>query len=153
METYWSIKAMEEDSQEYVGCSYYSKNGERFLKTLFPHKFKVIWGHSRQTLLNFHRIHLGFTCDGIMVDGGHDYSSSRSDLQLFLLMVRCGSKIAIDDIEKPELKSAWLEPQRTRRTVHHSCHSSTDADAKRKWCFAKSVESCKTRRNIAPKLP
>jgi hypothetical protein len=55
--------------------------------------------------------HPGLICDGIMVDGGHNYETSKADLRAFLTRARCGTRVAIDDIEMPALRKSWKEAQ------------------------------------------
>jgi hypothetical protein len=74
-------------------------------------KVEVHWGDSTDTLPQYMDAHPELVCDGIMVDGGHDFQTSRSDLRQFLRRARCGSHVAIDDIEMPELQRTWREAQ------------------------------------------
>jgi hypothetical protein len=117
-----------------LGRTPYSKAAEGFLKTLFPDKFQVNWGDSRDTLPSYLSEHPGLICDGIMVDGGHNYETSKADLRAFLTRARCGSRVAIDDIEMPALRRSWKEAQDDGLLREDACETARDPDATRNWC-------------------
>ena len=117
-----------------LGRTAYSKAAERFLKTMFPDKFEVHWGDSTEVLPSFLAEHPGLICDGIMVDGGHNYETSKADLRAFLTRARCGSRVAIDDIEMPALRRSWKEAQDDGLLRQDGCETASDPDAKRNWC-------------------
>jgi hypothetical protein len=83
--------------------------------------------------------HPGLICDGIMVDGGHNYETSKADLRAFLTRARCGTRVAIDDIEMPALRKSWKEAQDEGFLREGNCETSRDPDAVRNWCFATVV--------------
>ena len=69
--------------------------GAGFLMTLFgEEKFEVTWGDSTKTLPRYMDDHPELVCDGIMVDGGHNYRTSKADLSAFLTRARCGSRVS-----------------------------------------------------------
>lgn len=117
-----------------LGRTSYSKAAERFLKTLFPGKFEVHWGDSTTVLPSFLADHPGLICDGVMVDGGHNYETSKADLRAFLTRARCGTRVAIDDIEMPALRRSWKEAQDDGLLRQDGCETASDPDAKRNWC-------------------
>lgn len=117
-----------------LGRTPYSKAAEGFLTTLFPDKFQVNWGDSRDTLPRYLAEHPGLICDGIMVDGGHNYETSKADLRSFLTRARCGSRVAIDDIEMPSLRKSWKEAQDEGLLREDACETARDPDATRNWC-------------------
>ena len=78
-----------------LGRTPYSKVGAGFLMTLFgEEKFEVTWGDSTKTLPRYMDDHPELVCDGIMVDGGHNYRTSKADLSAFLTRARCGSRVS-----------------------------------------------------------
>jgi hypothetical protein len=69
-----------------------------------------------------------------MVDGGHNYETSKADLRSFLTRARCGSRVAIDDIEMPSLRKSWKEAQDEGLLREDACETARDPDATRNWC-------------------
>jgi len=123
-----------------LGRTDYSRRAQTFLTTLFGTKFVINYGDSKDTLPAYLASHPNMTCDGIMVDGEHNYETSRIDLQHFLKHARCGSKVAIDDIEMSDLQQAWTEAQSEGWIKEENCESSYDHDATRNWCFATVIK-------------
>ena len=134
-----------------LGRTQYSKRAQGFIETLFPvtpsplaaticgalllplidfkntqGKVEIHWGDSKTTLPQYIDDTPDLTCDGIMVDGGHNYETSRSDLAQFLRRARCGSHVAIDDIEMGELQRAWEEAKSAGWIRQERCAYSQD---------------------------
>lgn len=98
-----------------LGGKAYSLQAIGFVAKTFPDRFTITVGNSIQTIPRFALEHPGVKCDLIIVDGGHEFQVSRSDIANFQRLANpAGHVLLVDDTRctreiclGPEL--AWRE--------------------------------------------
>jgi len=80
-----------------MGSHNYSHPSAALLQKWFPERLTVTWGDSTKTLPEFVQKNPGVKCDVLVVDGGHQYEVSLSDLISFSKMAATGNRLTIDD--------------------------------------------------------
>ena len=103
-----------------LGAHEYSRPMARFLNKTFPGRLTVIFGNSTETVPSFVGRNRGsLRCDLILIDGGHDYSTSRSDLESLISLASPNRTLIIFDDHPTswsnEFGKSWEETCRSGR--------------------------------------
>ena len=96
-----------------IGTHTYVLDAKAFIDNKYPLRHTLILGDSRQALPNYVQRHEDAKFDIIFIDGGHDYETSKSDLNNCLKMCHSDTMIIMDDVVYPQSMHEWtLGPTR-----------------------------------------
>jgi hypothetical protein len=90
-----------------IGSHTYVLDAKAFIDNQHPLRHTLIIGDSRQALPNYLQQHPNEKFDIIFIDGAHDYSTCKSDLDYCLKMAHSDTMIIMDDVTFPVSTYEW----------------------------------------------
>ena len=107
----------------------------RFISMRWPHRAKRIAGNSNHSVATFAKLHPGFKCDLISVDGWHGSPEVYEDITNMGLLSRPGALLFIDDMERPPLLADTLRAVHEGTIAQPVCRAS--GATKHRFCISR----------------
>ncbi|WP_175478910.1 class I SAM-dependent methyltransferase [Rubrimonas cliftonensis] len=92
-----------------IGHHPYTALAARFLKRLFPERFRFVEGDSREVVPALRLALVGARFDFAHIDGGHTPEICRADISNALTMTAPGGVVVVDDLGDPALLAVTAE--------------------------------------------
>ena len=106
----------------------------RFISIRWPHRAERIAGNSNHSIASFAKLHPGFKCDLVSVDGWHGSPEVYEDITSMGLLARAGALLFIDDMERPPLRADALRAAHEGTITQPACKAS--GVARHQFCMS-----------------
>jgi len=86
-----------------IGEYDYVKIAKKFIDEKFPNRHTLIYGDSKKTVPKFKKENPGLYFDFVLIDGGHDYKTAKTDIENMKMFSTKNTMLVMDDL------TPWLQ--------------------------------------------